>query len=429
MSIDHINHQLDDYAREAVPESALRPSWTIIFIWLAGLICLPALLAGVMLGQIIDLRSGLVALFLSHAVLSVFIGLSGYVGAKTRLTSAMNLKKVFGVSGGIIPAALLGLVGLGWFAVQLELFAQSLLQIMIDNGVDISLWALIIGGGILMSSTAVIGFRAIDWLSRIAGPFMLIVILYACYNILAQNNWAFNWDAPSGAVTTGAAVSFLMGSISMAMIIAPDVTRYAREARRAGLYLFLSVLILNPSFLGLGLILSNVAGSSNLIEIMLISGAGLAALTVIILGTWTTNDTNLYVSSLALTNALPKIRKWQVAILAAIVGSALAGLGIVGNYVVMLNLISVTFAPAAIVFILDYFMGDYAVKNMPKIRLYNLTCWILGGAAGYMTLPQDQMGMGLFSLTGASAIDGLVVAAALYASRVVLLKIKMGQNG
>ena len=74
-----------------------------------------------------------------------------------------------------------------------------------------------------------------------------------------------------------------------------------------------------------------ISGEKELTEIMYVAGWGVPAMIVLMIATWTTNDTNLYLSSLSLTAVFEKYRKWQVTTVCAIIGTIVAVAGIVDN--------------------------------------------------------------------------------------------------
>lgn len=163
-----------DYEREPVPEELGRNWLEMGLVWVGIGMCLAALMLGGIVGFGLNLKLAAGAILLGGLVLTVINALCSVVGADTRLSTAMISRFAFGEYGVFIVAAVLALGCYGWFAVQLGLFGETAVTgIKILTGTAVSTKLMILIGGILMLTTAIVGIiigllgiydRFVDWL-------------------------------------------------------------------------------------------------------------------------------------------------------------------------------------------------------------------------------------------------------------------------
>jgi hypothetical protein len=151
-------HSSDDFALSAVPQDARTAATSIALMLLAANISLPALVMGGQLGLARGLTGTITAAFVGGLLLAMLGGACAFVGARSRLTTYLLIVRTFGTRGGELINLLLTCSVVGWFAVVLVLFAQTMTRLA---GGALSVWA--ISGTLLMVATMVVGFRALTW--------------------------------------------------------------------------------------------------------------------------------------------------------------------------------------------------------------------------------------------------------------------------
>jgi cytosine permease len=213
----------------------------------------------------------------------------------------------------------------------------------------------------------------------------------------------------------GVAASIIAGSFMVGAVIGPDITRYAKNAKHAvgasiiGFFVGFSLMVYAGS------ILAQATGQWDVVQIMIGLGWGLIAMVVLVLAQWTTNDNNLYSAALNFSVIFRRSPKWQLTIVAGILGIILGLWGIYGHFVSWLMILSVTIPPIGGVYVADYFIFHkdfYHFKNLdkvPKFRPLMFLAWIAGSLVGFSTTPPPT-GFGWFQLSTVSAIDAFVVA-------------------
>jgi cytosine permease len=426
---------LQDYAREPVPLSQ-RKSWVpLSLVWIAIGIDLSAIILGAQLGAGMSLFHAMISVLIGSLALAVIGGVCSYIGASTGLSTAMISRYAFGEWGSRLVSIVIGIALLGWFGVQAGFFGVSS-QIVVSQvvGLDMPVWLLSLIGGILMTTTAVFGYRAIEKLSVWAVPLMVGLFLFAIY--FAFTRWSF--DEIMGVVpvnepiSIGLAISYVIGIFLVGTVISPDVARWAKTRRDAVLSSLFGFFFGNSIMLFIAIILSRATGTEDLAQIFILLGLGVPALLILILSQWTTNDNNLYSASLSFSVVFRGIPKSWLAIIAGLVGTALAVMDIYGNFITFLVHLTVLISPIGGIYIAEYFFFDKArfrfafirKQELPNLMIRSLIVWFLASMVAFFTTPAPD-GFGLFELTTIPALDGLLSALVL---QVLVGKIVAARN-
>ncbi len=353
--------------------------------------------------------------------------LGGQLGRHARFANlvpavvcAVLMRRAFGELGGKAVAGILILTLFGWFGVQTEMLVDSIRTLLAASlHWQAPRLALTIGCGMLMSSTAIIGFRALGKIAYVAVPLLLVVISAPTYIALTTHEvWPFlTAPAAEGAYTFGLIVSIISGGHMVAVTIAPDITRFLRSPRDVVVGMAVSLGCALPVLLLLSALLAVIYGNANLIAILVAAGVGAPALLVVVLATWTSNDKNLYESSLSLATLLPRWERWQLTALAGTVGTLLAAAGIFEHFIELLVFLGITIAPVAGVYLADFrFNPDRFTAALqtalPRIRWQSFGAWTVGILVGLATLPRGSHGWELIRLTSIPTLDALLAAAA-----------------
>lgn len=143
----------------------------------------------------------------------------------------------------------------------------------------------------------------------------------------------------------------------------------------------------------------------------------MAAIIVLVFAQWTTNSSNLTSGGLCMSMVLPKIPRPVLIVVMTIVGIGIAQLGMVNKFTDFLMLLSVTIAPAAGVYIVQYYVLDSTkmsfenIQQVPAWMFRGLASWAFGTAFSACTAPEF---FNLFSFTSISALDGILAAGGIY---------------
>ena len=407
---------LEDYATRPVPDSRTVGGLRVGMLYAAQAFSVPGLVTGVEIAGALGLSASLVAFLAGGLFLTAVGSVTGYIGARVRLSSYMLIKFAFGEMGSKIVNFAFALSQFGWFGVQVYLFAQAAQGLGAEVlGLEIERHVYVLAGGALMIVSTMFGFKLLNRLAVVIVPLMIAVMAIMLYLALGSQPLAAIFEVPGDlSVTPGQAISAVVGSLVLGAILIPDVTRYA-HTWKGGVSASVITFFLASTFVYIAAAIpSLVTGEGDTLRVMIGMGLGIAAFALVILATWTTNSINLYGSSLSLSAVLSDVRGWKVTVGCGIAGTAAALFGILDYFVPFLIYLSVVFIPVGGIYITDFFLvsgRNYRLEDLagrPAWAWPALTAWAAGSAVSYLT------SQGHLVLSTIPAVDALAVAAAAY---------------
>jgi cytosine permease len=393
-------------------------SWFFLAAIQVGVtICVPLFALGGQLGQHSRFTSLIPAVITGALLACLFATLTGIVGVRARVPTAVLMRRVFGEAGGKAVAGILILTLFGWFGVQTEMLVDSIRTLLMSSmGLMLPRLPVTIACGAIMSSTAIIGFRALGKIAYVAVPLLLAVIAVPTYIAVSSHDVAPLLSAPASGspYTFGLIVSIICGGHMVAVTIAPDITRFLRSPRDVVIGMLVSLGCALPVLLLLSALLAVIYGNANLIAVLVAAGVGAPALLVIVLATWTSNDKNLYESALSLATLFPQRERWQLTALAGVVGTALAAAGIFEHFIELLIFLGIAIAPIAGVYLVDFWRTPARFTQeipLSTVRWPAFAAWACGILVGLAALPHSSHGLEVLRLTSIPTLDALLAAA------------------
>ncbi|PMB02904.1 cytosine permease, partial [Fischerella thermalis CCMEE 5273] len=266
----------NDYSREPVPLSE-RKSWIpLTLVWVAMGVDLSAVVLGAALISGLTLQNTIIAVSLGSFILALIGLVCSYVGSKTGLSTAMINRFAFGEKGAYLVIVIVSIAMFGWFGATAGFFGESA-HYTISNvtGWDIDARILALIGGLLMTTTAAIGYKAVEKLSMLAVPLMLGMLFSMMFKLFAdrENTSALLHAPPEGdLIGFGTAISLVVGAFIVACSHSPDVARWAKSSKHAMLSGFFGFLIGNSLMMFIAAFLSKLTGTEDVIQIMLSIG-------------------------------------------------------------------------------------------------------------------------------------------------------------
>lgn len=408
---------IKDYERQPVPDSERKGWFTLGLVWIGGVISLSATALGGALGAGMPLNEAIISTLIGSLVLAVLSSITCVVGARTGLAMSLVSSYSLGKKGALLVSVVTAIALFGWFGVQLDLFGSTI-GIVIYNvfGLTVNKNIVVILGGILMTLTAMFGYKAIEKLSVFAVPLLGVLLIGSIFMTMKNFTLSELMAVPveGTVIPLGSAISMVIGSLAVGVIIGPDYSRYVRTAKDAVLSSTFGYFVGTAVVLILSAILAKATGEVDIISIFVGIGWGTGALVVLILAQWTTNNTNIYSASLNFSALMPKIPKYLLTLGAGAVGISLAVAGIYENFISFLSFLSVLIPPVGGIYAADYFMHqkEYSFDNIDRIkdiRWLSILNWGVSSFVAFLTTT-PPLGIGAFRLTGASGLDSFVVA-------------------
>ena len=347
--------------RTSIPANAL--------IWFGAGVSLAEILTGTFFAPL-GFRDGGIAIVVGHIIGCFLLFLAGLIGARTRRSAMETVKMAFGARGGLLFAALNVFQLVGWTSIMIYDGALAANTVM-DAGHW--LWCLVIG--ILIIVWIRIGILRIERVNAVAmtGLFLLTVLL--CSVI-----WG---SAEATGSPAGETMSFAMAlelSIAMPLSWLPLISDYTREAERPAAAAAVSALVYGlvscwMYFIGMGAAI--LTGESDIAQIMLHAGLGVAGLGVVILSTVTTTYLDAYSAGVSSESIVRSVSGRAVGIGVTILGAVAASLYPMDDITGFLYIIGSVFAPMIAVQIASYFLlREDAVGR--SVHTINLAVWFIG---------------------------------------------------
>ncbi|MDO6718741.1 cytosine permease [Psychrosphaera sp. 1_MG-2023] len=376
----------------------------------------PGLITGLEIGTSLGFKDSLMAFILGGLILSILGYVTGLVGRYNRLTSYMTMKFVFGIKGANLISFAFVLSLLGWYGVNIDLFSEVSLALL-QQEFDLSppVWLLEICLGIIITITTIWGFTLLEKVSNLFVPILALILVFMLYQTLT-------WQGPTSTSTFipyelsfGEAVSAVVGSFIVSVVLMPDFTRFAKTNKDTAISSFLPFLGLS-SFV---YIVSAMSGillmESDVLNVMLTLGLGLFAFTLLIISSWVTNVVNLYSIGLGLSSVFTKIAERKLVVIAGLFGTAASTLNLLDSFTDFLFSLAIIFTPVAAIYVVDFFIINqkriYKIEKLSDIKDFNvsaITAWMFGVVATYLS---NQSGI---SFSGVEAIDAFVISAGVY---------------
>jgi len=327
------------------------------------------------------------------------MGLTGFIGAKTGFSTPLIANFSFGRIGAIIISLSIALSLIGWFGVQAAFFARTI-QFYFKTDFSLPVFSFLCG--IIMMIPAIFGIRGLSALSWLASPFMIMIFLWGIikigFHFLPSETLlaaALNHQPDPYPITLGAAASIVAGGFIVGATTSADIFRYARP-RIKDIFMAAAIAMTASAFLHIvGSILAMNTGAyhEKLPELVIGSqylGLGFIGFIVLLLAQWTTNDSNIYSSVLALNNIF-RVKRWKMTIIAGIFASLFAAMGILERLELFLIILTVSIGPIGGIFICDYYLlrklrkKDFGKSTFSKINYKALGVYIVSFIIGWTT--------------------------------------------
>ncbi|MGN0432959.1 MAG: cytosine permease [Bilifractor sp.] len=394
-----------DYVEQSVPVDRRQSFITMFMIMLGFTFFSASMWVGQEMAKGLDFYGFLGSLFLGGAILAVYTGLLGYVGAKTGMSLDLMSRRAFGLKGSYLPSAMISFTQIGWFGVGVAMFAIPVANELL-GGSRLAEWILVLVAGACMTSSAYFGIKSLTIVSYIAVP--LVAILGTVAMILAvqrgDGTLISQFAKSSGTLTVIGGAGMVIGSFVSGGTATPNFSRFARNARQGVVTTVVAFFIGNSLMFFFGAVSSIYVGGNDIFEVMINLNLFYLAVLVLGLNIWTTNDNALYSAGLGLANIFGQKKKPMV-LISGVIGTVTA-VWLYWNFTHWLNILNCTLPPIGVILILDYFL--HRKNYTDDFRDFQTVNWfsVIGVVAG-------ALGANIIT-AGIPSITGMAVAAIIY---------------
>ncbi|AFZ30991.1 permease for cytosine/purines uracil thiamine allantoin [Gloeocapsa sp. PCC 7428] len=396
----------EDYPLSAVPPEARKSLWSVAPLLIGFTLYSGTLFAGGRVGPAYRFTDLVGLILAGNLLLGIYAALLSYIAARSGLSTVLMARFSFGSVGSRWVDFLLGFTQIGWYAWGSALMADVLNQLA---GVPSSFnWLMILFFTYFFCSTAYIGYRAMDWLSRIAVPAMLILIIWSL-TIATRDVGGFaglQAIVPQQQLGLGEAITIIVGTFVSGGTQATNWSRFAKDGRTAFWSTLAAFFLANGLLIFSGAFCALVYGNEDIVQVMAQQGLLFWGLILLFLNMWTTQDNTIYAFSVAGAHMFRTNKRTAFVLGGATVALVLAWGGIYNLLVPYLILLGTFIPPIGGVVMADYWLlhqGQFPTLNQrqPAFNWAGIIAYIIASAIAW-------------AAPGIKPINGIVAAAILY---------------
>lgn len=400
----------EDYPLSPVPASARRSFISLAPILAGFTLYSGTLFAGGLVGPSFQFWPNLIGLILiGNLILGIYAALLGYIAGNTGLTTVLMARFSFGNAGSRWVDFILGFTQIGWYAWGSALMAELLntLAGMPEswNGLVILFFTY------AFCSTAYFGYTAMDWLSRLAVPAM-VLLMGISLSIAARDVGGFAGLQALAIVDPlplSAAITIIVGTFVSGGTQATNWSRFARNGKVGFIATLIAFFLGNGFLIFSGAFCAKIYGEPDIVQVMAQQGLLVGGLVLFFLNMWTTQDNTIYAFSIAGANMFRTSKRTLFVLGGATLALFMAWGGIYAMLVNYLILLGTFIPPIGGIIMADYWVhwrGQFPDLDTPQPAFHwpGILAYVLGSAIAYGS---SQMGWGIVPING-------IVSAALF---------------
>ena len=337
-------------------------------IWFGAAVSIAEILTGTYFAPL-GFGRGLAAIVLGHIIGCAMLFAAGLIGGKARRSAMETVKMSFGQKGSLLFVVLNIVQLVGWTGIMI--FDGALAA----NGVWALgnwLWCLVIGGLIVL--WILIGIENLGKINTVAMGALFVLTIMLSFVIFGKGTMHAVSDE---GMSFGAAMEL---SVAMPLSWLPLISDYTREAEKPKKATAASAIVYGlvscwMYLIGMGSAI--FTAESDIAQILLKAGLGVAGLLIVVFSTVTTTFLDAWSAGISSESVHEGIKGKWVAVAAAILGTIGAIFLPLYDITDFLYFIGSVFAPMIAIQIADFFILKQDVSGR-GISVKNLVIWLLG---------------------------------------------------
>ena len=400
----------EDYPLSAVPLSDRKPFWSLSLLLMGFALTSTTLFAGGAIGPSFSFPQIIAIILIGNLILGGYCAALGYIAAKSGLSTVLMARFSFGNVGSRWVDFILGFTQIGWYAFTTAVIVQVLLELMGVPSTGLPYILLVFFFNYAFCATAYIGYRAIDWLSRLAVPAMLILVAVSL--VLAFRDYGgATIPQPTGELSTGAALAVVIGTFISGGTQATNWSRFADTGKNAIVSTLSAFMLVNGILVFAGAFCTLVYGSEDLIKAMATQGILAGGVILLVLNVWTTQDNTIYAFSVAGANMFRTHKRHAFVLGGATLALILTLSGIYDLLPTYLIFLGTVIPPVGGIIMVDFWLRHLGrfprlSARIPAFNWAGVIAYVIGSVIAYTT---GNAGIGI------GPVNGIITAAILYA--------------
>ena len=337
-------------------------------IWFGAAVSIAEILTGTYFAPL-GFTKSLLAILLGHIIGCTMLFFAGLIGGKVRKSAMETAKMSFGSKGALLFSVLNIIQLVGWTAIMIYDGALAV------NGIfDIGnwIWCIIIGALIIL--WILIGIKNLGKVNTVAMAALFILTIVLSFVIFGKGTMQ---NIGGEGMTFGAAVEL---SVAMPLSWLPLISDYTREAKKPVKATAVSAVtygVVSCWMYIIGMGAAIFTGESDIAQIMVKAGLGIAGLLIIVFSTVTTTFLDAYSAGVSSESLSSKISGKWVAVAVTVLGAVGAIFLPLTDITDFLYFIGSVFAPMIAIQIADFFILKQN-KETSAFSIQNLIIWLIG---------------------------------------------------
>ena len=337
-------------------------------IWFGAAVSIAEILTGTYFAPL-GFTKGLLTILLGHAIGCAMLFFAGLIGGKVRKSAMETAKMSFGSKGALLFSVLNVIQLVGWTAIMIYDGALAV------NGIfDIGNWIWCVVIGTLIVLWIVIGIKNLGKVNTVAMGALFVLTIILSFVIFGKGS-ALNISGEG--MTFGAAVEL---SVAMPLSWLPLISDYTREAKKTLKATAVSAVtygVVSCWMYIIGMGAAIFTGESDIAQIMMKAGLGIAGLLIIVFSTVTTTFLDAYSAGVSSESLSGKINGKLIAVAATVIGTVGAIFLPLADITDFLYFIGSVFAPMIAIQIADFFILKQNTETI-AFNIRNLVIWLVG---------------------------------------------------
>ncbi|WP_192981267.1 cytosine permease [Pseudomonas sp. EggHat1] len=380
-----------DYPLSEVPNGARKGLFSTAILLFGFTFFTATMFAGGKIGMAFDFTTLLWAAVIGNLLLGLYAAVLGLIACRSGLNSVLMGRFCFGEVGSKLSDMLLGFTQIGWYAWGTATIAIVLVKILgLPESLTIPLMVLF-GFGFCL--TAFVGYKGLDLLSRVAVPAMLVLLVASLWIATRDIGGLAGLLAvePSESMSLSVAITLVFGTFVSGATQATNWTRFAKSGRVAVLASLFGFFIGNGLMIVAGAYGAIVYQQPDVVEVLVLQGLSMAAVIMLFLNLWTTQDNTIYNFAAAGCNLLRTGKRKTVTLAGAAIGTLLAIGGMYEMLIPFLILLGSIIPPIGGVIMADFFYGHrarypkLADVRLPAFNWVGLGAYLIGALSAYFS--------------------------------------------
>ncbi|WP_322980642.1 cytosine permease [Pseudomonas sp. C11] len=380
-----------DYPLSEVPNGARKGLFSTAILLFGFTFFTATMFAGGKIGMAFDFTTLLWAAVIGNLLLGLYAAVLGLIACRSGLNSVLMGRFCFGEVGSKLSDMLLGFTQIGWYAWGTATIAIVLVKILgLPEGLTMPLMVLF-GFGFCL--TAFVGYKGLDLLSRVAVPAMLVLLVVSLWIATRDIGGLAGLLAvePKESMSLSVAITLVFGTFVSGATQATNWTRFAKSGRVAVLASLFGFFIGNGLMIVAGAYGAIVYQQPDVVEVLVLQGLSMAAVVMLFLNLWTTQDNTIYNFAAAGCNLLRTGKRKTVTLVGAGIGTLLAIGGMYEMLIPFLILLGSVIPPIGGVIMADFFYGHrarypkLADVRLPAFNWVGLGAYLIGALSAYVS--------------------------------------------